>query len=92
MGDELRSRIQGEHSAKDLYAVTKTNINNALVASGYRPDSALNASDLSGARSRITHGDYVIDGKIEKAGNGVHVTTRLLNKTGQQTLAQPLPT
>jgi tetratricopeptide (TPR) repeat protein len=91
MGDELRSRIQDEHSAKDLYAVTKTNINNALIASGYRPDSALNASDLM-ELARITHGDYVIDGKIEKAGNGVHVTTRLLNKTGQQTLTQPLPT
>ena len=90
MGDELRSRIQGEHSAKDLYAVTKTNINNALIASGYRPDSALNASDLM-ELARITHGDYVIDGKIEKVGAGVHVTTRLLNKTGQQTLAQPLP-
>ncbi|MEO7084291.1 MAG: hypothetical protein ABI442_12230 [Gemmatimonadaceae bacterium] len=89
-GDELRSRIQGEHSAKDLYAVTKTNINNALVASGYRPDSALNASDLM-ELARITHGDYVIDGKVEKAGNGIHVTTRLLTKTGQQTLAQPLP-
>src|SRR5438270_633227 len=37
VADEVRSRIQGEHSAKDLYAVTKTNINNALVASGYRP-------------------------------------------------------
>src|SRR4051794_6164605 len=46
MADELRKRLIQEHSAKELYVVPKTSINNTLEASGYRPDSALSASDL----------------------------------------------
>jgi tetratricopeptide (TPR) repeat protein len=90
VGDEVRSRIQGEHSAKDLYVVTKTNIDNALIASGYKPDSALNPSDMM-ELARITHGDYVLDGHVVKGGNVLHADTRLMLKIGQNTLSQPLP-
>jgi len=34
--DELRRRLQGEHSAKELFVVTKNAINGTLEASGYR--------------------------------------------------------
>jgi hypothetical protein len=54
--DELRRRIQSEHSAKELYAVPKAGINGTLEASGYRPDSALNASDLM-ELSKQLHGE-----------------------------------
>jgi tetratricopeptide (TPR) repeat protein len=87
--DEIRRRIQVEHSAKELYAVPKQAINNTLEASGYRPDSALNASDLMELAKQV-HGDYVLDGKISKSGTGVRLDARLLTRTGQQTLAQPL--
>jgi tetratricopeptide (TPR) repeat protein len=87
--DEIRRRIQVEHSAKELYAVPKQAINNTLEASGYRADSALNASDLMELAKQV-HGDYVLEGKIAKSGNGVHLEARLLTRTGQQTLAQPL--
>ncbi|HSQ32654.1 MAG TPA: hypothetical protein VLN49_22515 [Gemmatimonadaceae bacterium] len=87
--DEIRRRIQVEHTAKELYAVTKTAINNTLEASGYRPDSALNSSDLMELAKQV-HGDFVLDGKISKTGSGVHLEARILTRTGQQTLAQPL--
>lgn len=91
VADELRRRIQGEHSAKELYAVPKNSINGTLEASGYRPDSALNASDLM-ELSKQLHGEYVIDGKAVKGnGNAVRLETRILLRTAQTTLAQPLP-
>ena len=39
--DEIRRRIQQEHSAKELYVISKKQINSTLDASGYRADSAL---------------------------------------------------
>ena len=38
-------------------------------------------------------GDYVLDGKVNKTGTGgaVRLETRILTRSGQQTLAQPLP-
>lgn len=89
--DEIRRRIQQEHSAKELYAVPKTSINNTLEASGYKADSALNASDLMELAKQV-HGDYVLEGKIAKSATGVQLDARILTRTGQQTLAQPLPT
>jgi tetratricopeptide (TPR) repeat protein len=88
--DEIRHRIQQEHSAKELYAVPKTSINNTLEASGYKADSALNASDLMELAKQV-HGDYVLEGKIAKTGAGMQLDTRILSRTGQQTLSQPLP-
>ena len=90
MADELRKRIAGERSAKELYVIPKTNVNNTLEASGYKPDSALNASDLMELAKQL-RGEQVIDGTINKSPSGVHVETRVLMRTGQQTVAQPLP-
>jgi tetratricopeptide (TPR) repeat protein len=88
--DEIRHRIQQEHSAKELYAVPKTSINNTLEASGYKADSALNASDLM-ELSKQVHGDYVLEGKVAKTGAGLQLDARILSRTGNQTLSQPLP-
>jgi len=90
MADEVRHRLQSEHSTKELYVIPKTNINNTLEASGYRPDSALNASDLMELAKQL-RGEQVLDGVVTKTANGVHVEPRLLMKTGQQTVTQPLP-
>ena len=69
----------------------KNSINGTLEASGYRPDSALNASDLM-ELSKQLHGEYVIDGKASKgSGNAVRLEARILLRTGTSTLAQPLP-
>jgi len=90
MADEMRKRLQNEHSAKELYVIPKNNINNTLEASGYRPDSALNASDLMELAKQL-RGDQVLDGTVNKTANGVHVETRLLMRTGQTIVGQPLP-
>src|SRR5262245_37592326 len=89
-GDELRRRLQVEHSAKELFVRLRSQVNNTLEASGYRPDSALNTSDLM-ELARQLHDEYVIDGKAMKSGNGVRFETRILRRDGQLTIAQPLP-
>lgn len=91
-GDELRRRLQNEHSARELYVVPKQSIDGTLEASGYRPDSALNASDLM-ELSKQLHGEYVIDGKATKtgAGDAVRFDTRIMLRTGPNILSQPLP-
>ncbi|MEP6493049.1 MAG: hypothetical protein ABJF01_10260 [bacterium] len=90
MADETRKRIQSEHNAKELYATPKNNINNTLEASGYRPDSALNAADLMELAKQL-RADQVLDGTVTKAGAGVHVEARLIIKANSQLLMQPLP-
>ena len=88
--DELRKRLQVEHSAKELAVITRNNVNNTLETSGYRPDSSLSTSDLM-ELSKQLHGEYVVDAKVAKAGQGVKVEARLLMRAGQQIVAQPLP-
>jgi len=88
--DEVRKRVASEHSAQELFVVTKHNINTTLEASGYRADSALNASDLM-ELSKQLHGEYVLDAKVSKSGNTVHIEPKLMLRTGQVTLTQPLP-
>ena len=88
--NETRRRIQQEHSAKELYAVTKGNIDNTLKASGYMPDSVLSVSDVMVLAKQV-HGDYVLDGTLTKGASGLHLESRILTETGKQTLAQPLP-
>jgi TolB-like protein len=88
--DEIRSRFQSEHSSQELYVIPKNSINATLEASGYKADSALNSSDLM-ELSKQLRGEYVLDGKVNKSGTSVRLETRILTRSGQQTLAQPLP-
>jgi tetratricopeptide (TPR) repeat protein len=90
MADEVRKRLQDEHSTKELYVIPRTNIVSTLESSGYRADSALNASELW-ELAKTLRGDQVLDGSVSKSGSGVRVEPRLLMKAGQQTLTQPLP-
>lgn len=90
--DELRDRLKQEHSAKELFVLTKTAVEGTLQASGYPIDSALSASDLV-ELARQMRGEYTTDVWIRKTGQGnaVHVDARLLKREGQQIIAQPLP-
>jgi tetratricopeptide (TPR) repeat protein len=90
MADALRKRLQSEHSTKELYVITKTNITNTLAASGYAADSALSVTDVM-ELAKTLRGDQVLDGSVSKTVTGVHVEPRLLMRTGLQTAAQPLP-
>ena len=88
--DEVRKRVASEHSAQELFVVTKHNINTTLEASGYRADSALNASDLM-ELSKQLHGEYVLDAKVSKSGGTVHIEPQAHASHRQVTLTQPLP-
>ena len=90
--DELRDRLRQEHSAKELFVLTKTSVEGTLTASGYPVDSALNVSDLM-ELAKTMRGEYVTDATLKKTGTGkeVRVEARLLMRSGQQTIAQPLP-
>jgi tetratricopeptide (TPR) repeat protein len=90
VADEVRKRLQDEHSTKELYVIPRINIVNTLEASGYRADSALNTSELW-ELARTLRGDEVLDGSVSRSARGVRVEPRLLMKSGQQTLTQPLP-
>src|SRR5262249_39559337 len=58
--DELRERLKQEHSAKELFVLTKSGIEGNLTASGYPIDSALNTSDLM-ELARQLRGEYTTE-------------------------------
>jgi tetratricopeptide (TPR) repeat protein len=91
--DELRERLKQEHSAKELFVLMKSNIEGTLTASGYPTDSALNTSDLM-ELARQMRGEYTTEASVKTTGvgNAVRVETRVLLRSGQQVIAQPLPT
>jgi predicted Zn-dependent protease len=88
--DEVRKRVASEHNAQELFVVTKRNIEATLSASGYRPDSALSASDLY-ELSKQLHGEYILDAETSRSGGGVRIVPRLMLRTGTTNLSQPLP-
>lgn len=89
--DELRSRLSSEHSAQELFVITKSAVEATLRASGYPVDSALSVADLM-ELGRALRAEYVIDGTAKKgAGSAVRFELRVLIRTGQQVLTQPLP-
>jgi len=90
LADELRQRVQDQHSAKELYAIPKSSIENTLRASGFAPDSMLLAMDLMELAKQV-HGDYVLEGVVTRKGDLLHAETRLLMPAGSQIVAQPLP-
>jgi len=90
MADEVRKRLQSEKTTKELYVVPKVNITATLTGSGFPTDSALSVSDVM-ELARSLRSDEVLDGSVSKNAGGVHVEPRLLMKTGQNTLTQPLP-
>jgi tetratricopeptide (TPR) repeat protein len=91
VADEVRKRIASEHSAQELFVVTKHNIDATLTASGYSADSALNPNDLMELAKQL-HGEYVLDASVSKSDNGIRVDPRLMLKTSTTTMTQPLPT
>jgi tetratricopeptide (TPR) repeat protein len=87
--DAIRRRIQSEHTATDLYIVPAQKIKDALVASGFPPDSSLGKTDLM-ALTKQVRGDYALDGTVERTTDGVKTSIRLLTQTGPQVVAEPL--
>ncbi|MDB4912539.1 MAG: hypothetical protein JWM95_183 [Gemmatimonadetes bacterium] len=88
--DEIRNRVQGEFSPKVVMPVNKKDIDNNLVNSGYRPDSALSPNDVK-ELAKIVRGDEIIDGTVQKNGTNYTVTARLFLPR-DATATQPLGT
>ena len=88
VAEALRSRVQSENSARQLYVLSRNDINNYLTSSGYKADSALSVSDLK-ELAKLMRADEILDCSGTKTSNGVHVDTRLL-LARDVSLAQPL--
>jgi tetratricopeptide (TPR) repeat protein len=88
--DAVRRRLQDQNNGKQLWVVTKRDIDATLSQSGYKPDSALSTSDLMELGKQV-RADEVLDGTVTKSPEGVKVESRLLIKRSSNILAQPLP-
>lgn len=88
LADEIRNRIQSDFNIRQLMPVSKKDIDNTLVASGYRPDSALSPNDIK-ELAKLVRGDEVIDGDVRKTAAGYRVTARMFLPR-DVALSQPL--
>jgi tetratricopeptide (TPR) repeat protein len=88
LAEELRNRIQGDFNIRTLMPVSKKDIDNTLVSSGYRPDSALSPNDIR-ELAKLVRGDEIIDGTVTKTGAGYKVNARVFLPR-DVALSQPL--
>ena len=88
VADALRNRVQQENSVRQLYVLSRNDINNYLTSSGYKADSALSVSDLK-ELAKLMRADEILDCTGAKTPNGVKVDSRLL-LARDVSLAQPL--
>jgi tetratricopeptide (TPR) repeat protein len=88
LAEEIRKRITSDFSIRTLMPVSKKDIDNTLVSSGYKPDSALSPNDVK-ELSKLVRGDEVIDGTVRKSANGYTVNARLFLPR-DVALSQPL--
>ncbi|HEY7237183.1 MAG TPA: hypothetical protein VH539_23700 [Gemmatimonadaceae bacterium] len=89
IAEAVRSRVQQETSIRQLYVLSRNDINNYLTSSGYKADSALSVSDLK-ELAKLMRADEILDCLGAKTPNGVRVDARLL-LARDVSLAQPLP-
>ena len=88
--DEIRSRISGDFSIRQLMPTSKKDIEATLLQSGYRPDSALSPNDIK-ELAKLVHADEVIDGTVVKTTTGYRVNARMFLPR-DVSLSQPLVT
>ena len=88
LADEIRSRISSDFNIRQLMPVSKKDIDNTLVSSGYKPDSALSPNDIK-ELGKLVRGDEVIDGTVIKTPTGYRVNARLFLPR-DVALSQPL--
>ena len=76
LADEIRNRVSNDFNIRELMPVSKKDIDNTLVSSGYKPDSALAPNDIK-ELAKLVRGDEVIDGTVTKTGGVYKVSARL---------------
>ena len=88
LAEEIRKRVTNDFNIRQLMPVSKKDIDNTLVSSGYRPDSALSPNDIK-ELAKLVRGDEVIDGTVTKTAGGYRVDARLFLPR-DVALSQPL--
>ncbi|MEP7002584.1 MAG: hypothetical protein ABI969_18985, partial [bacterium] len=88
--NEIRDRITGEFSVRQLLATSKKIIDTTLVNSGFPLDSALSPADQK-ELARMVHADEVIDGTVQKTATGYRLNARMFLPRDVG-LSQPLVT
>jgi len=88
--NEIRDRIQGEYSIRQLMPTPKKDIDSTLARSGFKVDSALSPNDIK-ELSRMVRGDEIIDGTVQKTSAGYRINARLFLPK-DVSLSQPLVT
>ncbi len=88
--NEIRDRIKGEYSIRQLMPTSKKDIDSTLARSGFKIDSALSPNDIK-ELSKMVRGDEVIDGTVLKTGAGYRINARLFLPR-DVALSQPLVT
>jgi len=90
LADEVRNRIAGDFNIRTLMPNLKKDIDNTLVSSGYKPDSALSANDIK-ELAKLVRADEVIEGSVTKTATGYRVNARMFLPR-DVSLSQPLVT
>jgi tetratricopeptide (TPR) repeat protein len=73
--DETRNRVASEFNIRTLMPTSKKDIDNTLIQSGYKPDSALSPNDIK-ELARLVRADEIIDGMVTKTPTGYHTNAR----------------
>jgi predicted Zn-dependent protease len=87
--EAIRTRVQQEIPVRQLWVLSRNDINNYLTSSGYKADSALSLTDLK-ELAKLMRADEILDGAATKTANGVRVDARLI-LSRDIALVQPLP-
>jgi predicted Zn-dependent protease len=82
--------VQGDFSIRTLMPTSKKDIDNTLIQSGYKPDSALSPNDIK-ELGKLVRADEIIDGTVQKSGTSYRITARLFLPR-DVSLSQPLVT
>lgn len=87
--DAIRSRIGQDFPFKELWVISRADINGTLEASGYKADQPLNPVDAK-TLAGILRADEFIDGTVKKTSGGFRIEARLVEARDKD-LVQPLP-
>jgi tetratricopeptide (TPR) repeat protein len=86
--DEIRGRVSSDFNIRSLMPTSKKDIDNTLIQSGYKPDSALSPNDIK-ELAKLVRADEIIDGTVTKTPSGYRVNARLFLPR-DAALSQPL--
>lgn len=87
--DAVRTRVQQENPVRQLWVLSRKDINNYLKSSGYKEDSTLSLTDLK-ELAKLMRADEILDGSAASTSSGVRIDAKLI-LSRDLSLVQPLP-